>query len=1074
MSRMGLSVIIPMYNAESWIIPTVNHIFDALKGSGFEAEIIIVDDGSTDEGVREVKSIKRSNVTKLKLIEQENKGRYLARKVGVEAAKYDNILFVDSRVFIDQGSLHFLATQLQDNKDQIWNGHVNIDKKGNIFARFWDAIVHIAWRKYFKRPETTQYGIDEFDYYPKGTGFFFTPKKHLLAAMKYFEKQTSDLRFSSDDTLLIRYMIKRTPIHLSPEFSCLYHGRSTLKKFLTHAYDRGQFFIDGFLRPGTRFYIPLIGVLALSIIFALLLFITPLLTIKIGAVGLILLVLSLFVGAVCLGVSIKDATSLATLGVPFALVYLGGLWRGVVRKATSGSPRMYLKLAIDVITKQRNILRGSIAEYILATVGFLAVAAVLTKGVLFNLGDQIYATIGDATAGFMWLNYAEPGLNLILSHTDDVNYPVGEAVGGPTFIAYSAIWLPIRILSYLFGPIAGLNLVMYIGFISAAMAGYWLIKRLTGNLGIAIFAGYAIAFTPYALFKSSGHIAYIFSGVFVLIIAAFMGLWRQPTVTRGGLFAAAIALAFYTDGYYVLLASVTVIACVLGGLLYGVFSKYVLRDYFARLKGLLVALGALLIFLAPLGLTQMLHGAQVSAQLAGARSSISSELNIYRSNVIDFLLPSEYHPLTAKDSDFHAMFNYKIQRSNSSESMNYIGYVVLLFVAFGLAVLIVWLFFRKSLSVPMSDNGFQNFILVACIATVAVPLMLAFMFSPGVTVFGHHIPLFGQLFIDYDISLWRVMSRFFVPLHVILVIFAAMSLYVLYRYIMPVSDNKGRLRKITAYCMIGFALLFTAFEYYVDIPNRPYSFSKDMPHVYSWLKDQQDIKVIAELPLVDPLDQKTAGYVSSQIIHNKKIINFKDPNPARLNAALGDQSNEEVINLIEARGANAVLIRGDVCKSYDWGKLVYYEKNPDKRGRLVCVYRLHEHTVDDAFVVYGDGFTPSPNAPDQSVAVFSTRGRGELHITGSDLNTHLRAPVTVSALLGNHTGEELTWTVSKSGKVLQQGKTHAGGLSTIGFVADETEAAIQITVNGKSPIQLGQLTLDEVVATDATNNVSRK
>ncbi|HSW92106.1 MAG TPA: glycosyltransferase family 2 protein [Candidatus Saccharimonadales bacterium] len=332
--NIGLSVVIPVYNAEAWIKPTVEHIIAALSGSQFDAEIIIVDDGSTDESAKNAEQLKTPKEVDLQVIRQENRGRYLARKHGVEKAKYENILFIDSRVFIDKGALTFLHDQLKNDSDQIWNGHVNIDKKGNIFARFWDAIVCIAWRKYFRHPKTTSYGLKEFDFYPKGTGFFYVPKKRLVAAMEYFESQTNDLKHSSDDTLLIRFLIKEKDIHLSPEFACLYHSRSTFQGFLKHAYNRGQFFIDGFLRPGNRFFIPLLLVLALSVCLVMSLFLMPTTTLWILLGGATLLVAGLFFGALVFGVILPDAFSLAILGIPFALVYGAGLWRGVIRMIT--------------------------------------------------------------------------------------------------------------------------------------------------------------------------------------------------------------------------------------------------------------------------------------------------------------------------------------------------------------------------------------------------------------------------------------------------------------------------------------------------------------------------------------------------------------------------------------------------------------------------------------------------------------------------------------------------------------------------------------------------------------------
>ena len=335
MKKIGLSVIIPLYNAQDWIVPTIDHIVASLDGTNFNAEIIIIDDGSLDNSLRVAESANVPENIDFTVISQKNTGRYLARKHGVELSTKANILFIDSRVYIDKQSLGFLESQLQKDDDQIWNGHVNVDKKGNIFARFWDAIVFIGWRRYFRKPKTISYGLKDFDYYPKGTGFFYVPKNKLLAAMSYFETQSNDLKYSSDDTLLIRYLAERQDINISPSFSCLYHGRSTFSTFLTHAYSRGQFFIDGFFRPGTRFYYPLIGVLVLSILLIILLIVWPLVALQLICVLAVLFVVGLLFGALALGVAFKDALSLAILGLPFATVYLVGLWRGVARKLKS-------------------------------------------------------------------------------------------------------------------------------------------------------------------------------------------------------------------------------------------------------------------------------------------------------------------------------------------------------------------------------------------------------------------------------------------------------------------------------------------------------------------------------------------------------------------------------------------------------------------------------------------------------------------------------------------------------------------------------------------------------------------
>ena len=1031
MKKMGLSVIIPVYNSKEWIGPTLNHLFTALQSTRFDAEIIVVDDGSTDGSADAVRSITTPKQIPVVLIEQENTGRYIARKNGVSAASKENILFVDSRVYVDEGALKYLESELKVNPDQIWNGHVNIDKKGNIFARFWDAVVGVAWRRYFRKPKRTSFGIEDFDYYPKGTGFFYVPKKRLLAAMRYFEKHTNDLRHSSDDTLLIRYLAERQAINLSPQFSCLYHGRSNLKGFLKHAYFRGQFFIDGFLRKGTRFYYPLLAVLVGSITGAVLL--------SLFLPGSLLIVLALavvfisvlFIGAIVLGVSVADAAALSILSLPFAVVYLAGLWRGFFRKLAKLGFKGFFNLIWSILRKQRRILRGSIGEYIAATILYLGVAVLLTKSVLFHLTDQIYASIGDATAGFMWLNFAEPGLDLLPSYTDDVNYPVGERVGGPTFIAYMAIWIPMRLISNVLGPVAAVNIVMYIGYVGAALAAYWLLKRLTGNAAVAFFAGLATAFTPYAMYKSSAHIAYIFSGVFVLILGAFIGIVKRPTVLRSILLAAAIALAFYTDGYYILLASVMVAGLVVAGLLYGLLRRFSLKDYLLRIKHLLLALLVLVLMLTPLAITQLMKSDEVKNQLTSSRSAIEPDMYLYRSNIIDFMLPSQHHPVLEDNAQFARLHSYKNQRSNPSENMSYLGFALIILAAIGALLLLVRTLAPRYSSLKLMREEIDNFTLVFLVGIVTIPLFLSFMFSPNVSVAGVVINLPGQFFIDYDINLWRVMSRFFVPLHVVLAVLASIGLYLLFKV---VSRRRGR--KILGYVVVAVCTIFMMFEFAANIPNRPYSFSKNMPSAYARMAQQSDIKVVAELPFVDPLDERTAGYVSAQIIHGKKLVNMKDPNPARLSNILGSDINIETLNFLRERQVDTVITRGSGCSEEQWGILRFQSDLESKDTPKLCVYQLRQlplNEVDDAFIVYGKGFNPSPNAPDQSEVVLNDN-EAFFQVKEADLQTDfkdIKNGVTISGVLKNNSDRSFQWVLLAGETIIQQGTTASGSESAI-------------------------------------------
>lgn len=322
----AISVIIPSYNAASWLPKTIPKVDRALEASGvINAEIIVIDDGSSDNSEEVVKKI--STKFPLKYYKFENGGRFLARKRGTEKAKYDYILFIDTRIYITSKGLKFIVdTQAKQADRQVWTSHVHLDREGNMYARFWEAITFVAWRRYFAKPRDMSYGIKDFDMYPKGTTCFFTPKKVVERANLWFEKNTINNKLSNDDTLLIRKIAEKNSININPEFSCTYHARTNLKQFIKHVYHRGKVFVDGFLRrDGNRFYYPLIAFLILSVVVPVILIIVPKLIIPFLIVFIVSWLLGLL-ALLLLGVQLKDALSFFILSPMFLFVYGGGIW----------------------------------------------------------------------------------------------------------------------------------------------------------------------------------------------------------------------------------------------------------------------------------------------------------------------------------------------------------------------------------------------------------------------------------------------------------------------------------------------------------------------------------------------------------------------------------------------------------------------------------------------------------------------------------------------------------------------------------------------------------------------------
>ncbi|WP_370945266.1 glycosyltransferase family 2 protein [Amycolatopsis sp. cg5] len=246
----SLSVVIPVFNEENWITRCVDALVASAAHANWPAEVIVVDDGSTDgTGQRLVELADRHGIT---VISQPNRGRFEARRAGLAKAGGHQVLLLDSRVIVDLTSLEFLRAQLVEHADRtVWNGHINVDSEDNPYAGFMAGLVKIPWRRYCANPRLMSFDIEEFDVFPKGTGFFSAPRQMLEDASNAFESLYEDVRLASDDTGVLRWIAERTRIFLAPEFSATYHGRESLEKFVKQSYFRGTTFVDSYIAtPG--------------------------------------------------------------------------------------------------------------------------------------------------------------------------------------------------------------------------------------------------------------------------------------------------------------------------------------------------------------------------------------------------------------------------------------------------------------------------------------------------------------------------------------------------------------------------------------------------------------------------------------------------------------------------------------------------------------------------------------------------------------------------------------------------------------------------------------------------------
>ncbi|MBE2170226.1 MULTISPECIES: glycosyltransferase family 2 protein [unclassified Cobetia] len=94
---MLVSIIIPCFNREEMILETLNSVYAQTYRP---LELVVVDDGSTDNSIEVVKKFSRQNISdtsfKVKIYQQKNNGAPSARNFGLRHCTGDFIQFLDS------------------------------------------------------------------------------------------------------------------------------------------------------------------------------------------------------------------------------------------------------------------------------------------------------------------------------------------------------------------------------------------------------------------------------------------------------------------------------------------------------------------------------------------------------------------------------------------------------------------------------------------------------------------------------------------------------------------------------------------------------------------------------------------------------------------------------------------------------------------------------------------------------------------------------------------------------------------------------------------------------------------
>lgn len=133
---INLSIIVPVYNAESSIDACITSILDSYYlTANFTIEIICINDGSTDTTIEILEKFKRKH-SFIKIINKENEGVYKARNIGLKAISGEYVWMIDADDYIKLNALNVIGNKIRQTEvDIIHFGYAQETKKG-VFRKF--------------------------------------------------------------------------------------------------------------------------------------------------------------------------------------------------------------------------------------------------------------------------------------------------------------------------------------------------------------------------------------------------------------------------------------------------------------------------------------------------------------------------------------------------------------------------------------------------------------------------------------------------------------------------------------------------------------------------------------------------------------------------------------------------------------------------------------------------------------------------------------------------------------------------------------------------------------------------
>ena len=130
---MDISVVVPVLNEEESLPILHQQLTDVLAGSGFQFEIIVVDDGSTDSSFEILRQLQAEDPHLRVVRFRRNYGQTAAFAAGFDRARGDMVVTIDADLQNDPGDIPTLVEKMAEGYDVVSGWRV--DRKDRFLDR---------------------------------------------------------------------------------------------------------------------------------------------------------------------------------------------------------------------------------------------------------------------------------------------------------------------------------------------------------------------------------------------------------------------------------------------------------------------------------------------------------------------------------------------------------------------------------------------------------------------------------------------------------------------------------------------------------------------------------------------------------------------------------------------------------------------------------------------------------------------------------------------------------------------------------------------------------------------------